>query len=206
MMHAMRRTPILLLAVALSACDDAATTSPDADLALQASRAAEHCMNVQHAGIMPLGAWMLNGQVVPGAPPAPVTLGGVSGWLASVLDVDNMRVPGNSGTTHWTLRHYFVTTAPVLVNLGPSFAVQAVDLAATASWFSTEDRAVCAAAGSDPLSCRISDTMSITDGSGIFANAGGFLHNHGTITLIDPALGIGSGDFSLRGRVCGDGV
>jgi hypothetical protein len=40
----------------------------------------------------------------------------------------------------------------------------------------------------------------------MFANANGFIHNTGMITLVDPALGIGSGDFRLRGRVCGDGL
>jgi hypothetical protein len=206
MSNAMRVPMLVLSAAVAAACAEPATSALDTEPAMQASLSAARCMNVEYQGLSALGPWLLDGEIVPGAPPAPVTFGGVDGWLASVLDVENLHVPGKSGTTHWSLRHYFLTHAPAAVDLGGGFIVPAIDLSAQASFFYTDDRAVCAAAGRDPLSCRVNDIMSVRGGTGIFANAGGFLHNHGTITLVDPALGIGSGDFRLRGRVCGDGL
>lgn len=207
MTNALARISFIALGVAtLGACSEPAPSAIDDQPFMQANRSADRCINVEYAGVTPLGPWLLNGQIVPGAPPIAVTLAGVNGWLASVLDVAGMRIPGQSGTAHWSLRHYFLSDAPVLVDLGGGFAVQAVDLASQTSYFFTDDRAVCAAAGSNPLSCRVNDQMTIRDGIGVFANASGFIHNHGMITLIDPVFGIGSGDFRLRGRVCGDGL
>jgi hypothetical protein len=67
--------------------------------------------------------------------------------------------------------------------------------------FRTDDRAVCAPAGSDPNVCRVNDVLQIVSRAGVFANAAGQLHNHGVIDLNTFTL-----TFSIRGRVCGDGL
>jgi hypothetical protein len=84
------------------------------------------------------------------------------------------------GAQHITLRHEF---------------------ASAEGTFSTEDRAVCAPAGADPNLCRVNDVMRIVSGTGVFANASGQLVNHGVIDLNSLTL-----SFSIRGRVCGDGL
>ena len=68
-------------------------------------------------------------------------------------------------------------------------------------YFLTQDRAVCAPAGPNPATCRVNDVLTIVGGTGIFANANGSLRNHGVIDFAQGTL-----DFSIRGRVCGDGL
>lgn len=180
---------------------------PDADAPqFAADRSAERCVNVDQPITSDLSLWMLDGQLVPGAAPGPVNLGGIDGWLGSLLLVDQVTTHGQSETVHWALRHIFTTSAPQLVDSGLGFPVPGVDLASAPSWFVTFDRAVCAAAGGGPSTCRVNDILQVTDGAGIFDEAGGFLHNHGTITITDPVTGAGVGVFHLRGRICGAGL
>ena len=150
--------------------------SSSADMSVLASRAGERCANVALEGSAPLG--IFNGAL--GAAPTTVTIAGVSGSLGSV--VTSLATSGQSGqgAQHITLRHDFVSSA---------------------GSFSTEDRAVCAPAGSDPNVCRINDVMQVVSGTGVFANASGQLLNHGVIDLNAFTL-----SYSMRGRVCGDGL
>jgi hypothetical protein len=203
----MPRSPRLsLLALAilpLSACDGQPTTP--ADLTPAAGLSSDRCTNVEFAVHAELGLWMFNGTLVPGAAPAPVTLAAVDGWLGSVL-TPSVTTHGRSQTVHWVLHHVFATDAPTLVDPGLGFPVLSVDLSTQSSWFITDDRAVCAAAGGGPLTCRVNDILEVSGGAGIFANADGLLHNHGLITITDPSTGAGFGEFHGRGRVCGDGL
>jgi hypothetical protein len=156
---------------------------------------ADRCINVQTEIDVPLGAWLLNGELAIGAAPAPVTLGGIEGWIASV--VREQRSPGRSPTVHLRLNHVFVTDEPAVIGGLPAIFLDQVD-----SYFLTDDRAVCAA-GSDPVSCRINDRMEIVQGAGIFQHAGGFLQNHGTLRFVpEPGQLISR----LHGRICGDGL
>ena len=41
----------------------------------------------------------------------------------------------------------------------------------------------------------------IVEGTGIFSNANGSLRNHGTVDFAQNSL-----EFSIRGRLCGDGI
>jgi hypothetical protein len=197
-----------LLAAASCAPDAVAPTGVDgADPVVAEARSADRCMNVDIELVADLGVWMLDGAVVPGAAPVHVTLGGIDGWLGSVLETPNDPPQGGSETLHWGLTHVFFTGAPVPVDItGGGFFVPAVNLAQQDDWFMTDDQAVCAAAGRGPLVCRVNDRMPIVDGSGMFQNAEGFLHNHGWITITNPQVGSGYGEFHARGRVCGDGI
>jgi len=116
--------------------------------------------------------------------PGAVTLGNVPGMLSSY--VTSLEASGSTGqgAQHITLQHTFVSTDP-----------------ARPGTFITSDRAVCAPAGKDPAVCHVNDVLTIISGTGIFANATGSLRSHGTIDLATFTL-----TFSLRGRVCGDGL
>ena len=152
------------------------TPSSAAGLSVSASRPAERCANVALEGVSPLGVF--NGAL--GAAPTPVTIAGVSGSLGSVVTSLTTSGQSNQGAQHITLRHDFVSAA---------------------GSFSTEDKAVCAPAGSDPNVCRVNDVMQIVSGTGVFANATGQLVNNGVIDLNAFTL-----SYSTRGRVCGDGL
>lgn len=213
MMRTLNPTILLpgLLALAVAACGAEAnpvTVDPTGEATRAEARSADRCMNVEltleHA---PLGAWVFNGQPVGGGQPVPVTMGNVEGWLASILLGDpDAATKGNSGTAQWALTHIFFTSEPT-VDVGTwPFPTPSVDLSQQTDWFMTDDRAVCADAGRGPFVCRVNDRMPIVEGTGIFQNAEGFLHNHGWITLTQPEIGVGYGEFQSRGRVCGDGV
>ena len=47
----------------------------------------------------------------------------------------------------------------------------------------------------------MNDVLTVVSGTGVFANAAGSMRNHGIIDLNTFTLA-----FSLRGRVCGDGL
>jgi hypothetical protein len=145
---------------------------------LSASRPASRCINVSAEGSGPLSA-------VPfGGAPAPVTLGDIPGLLSSIVTGVETSGKNGQGAQHLTLQHTFVSTDP-----------------SRPGSFTTEDRAVCAPAGTDPNVCHVNDVLQIVSGTGIFANAGGSLRNHGIINLNTFSLA-----FSIRGRVCGDGI
>ena len=164
---------------AASGCGGAATapTAPAGSLSSStASEAAERCTNVDLEGTTALG--FFDGAL--GAVPTPVTIAGIEGMLGSVITSMSSSGASGQGGQHVTLRHDFVSSAGT---------------------FRTDDRAVCAPAGSDPNVCRVNDVMEIVSGTGVFANASGRLVNHGTIDLNTFTL-----TFSARGRVCGDGL
>lgn len=196
--------------VVMGCTTDATPFAPDisADATvLAAARSADRCVNVDTEIDATLGLWMLDGQLVGGGAPLPVELGGIPGWIASLLETPTKPPQGGSGTVHWELTHVFFTTAPQVIDIsGDGLFVQAVQTAQLTDWFMTDDSAVCADAGRGPLVCRVNDRMPIVAGGGMFADAGGYLHNQGWITVTDPATGSGTGDFHARGRICGNGV
>ncbi|MEO5720246.1 MAG: hypothetical protein ABIR71_02100 [Chthoniobacterales bacterium] len=147
-----------------------------------AQRPASSCQNVFANGVSALGLVEISPGVFGfGAQPTPTTLGNVPGMLMSIIT--SMSASGQ-GAQHFTLQHRFDSTDP-----------------ARPGTFITEDRAVCGPAGSDPNVCRVNDVLSIVSGTGIFANADGKLHNNGIIDLAAQTV-----SFSLRGRMCGDGL
>ena len=203
-MIARRSAALVPLVVGLLACEGVPVEPLDEEIA--ANRSAAQCTNVALEVEAQLGLWMLDGQLVGGGTPAPVSLGGIDGWLASALVPDATVTHGRSETVHWTLVHVFATGEPGLADSGLGFPVASIELAAQESWFATEDRAVCAAAGGGGASCRVNDQLDIVAGAGLFEGARGFLHNHGTIAFTNPATGEGTGEFRIRGRVCGAGL
>jgi hypothetical protein len=196
-MNQRRITSLTVLGAAAGAlligCAESTPLASDA-AAIVAVRSGDRCINVAADIDVPLGAWLLDGELVVGGAPSPITLDGIDGWMASA--VRDERSVGRSGTTHLTLNHVFVTEEPLDLGL-PAIFLDQVE-----SYFLTEDRAVCAA-GSDATSCRINDRMRVVEGAGIFANAGGFLQNHGTISFVPEPGRLVS---RLHGRVCGDGI
>ena len=145
---------------------------------LSASLPAARCINVSAEGSGPLSA-------VPfGLAPAPIVFGDIPGLLSSVVTGLETSGANGQGAQHLTLQHTFVSTDP-----------------SRPGSFQTEDRAVCAPAGPDPNVCRVNDVLHVVSGTGIFADASGFLRNHGTIDLNTFSL-----TFSIRGRVCADGL
>ena len=112
-----------------------------------------------------------------------MTFGNVPGLLSSIVTSFDASGSAGQGAQHLTLMHTFVST----------------DLMRPGS-FTTQDRAVCAPAGSGPAVCRVNDVLTIVSGTGMFANAAGSLRNHGVIDFSTFSL-----TFSIRGRVCGDG-
>lgn len=149
---------------------------------LNAGQSADRCVNVQAEGTAALGLVMLpNGTTGFGGSWTPISLGGISGQMASVVLNQHGSGQSQDGAQHLMLQHAFQTPA--------------------GDYFLTEDRAVCAPAGPSPATCRVNDVLTIVGGTGIFANATGSLRNHGVIDF-----GQGMLDFSMRGRVCGDGL
>jgi hypothetical protein len=178
---------VALISIALSACSSTDTpTRPTATAipltALAASQSSESCINVFAEGTASLGVVTLpNGTTGFGGSWVPVTLGGISGEMASVVLTQERSGSGQQGALHLMLQHAFQTQG--------------------GDYFLTEDRAVCAPAGTNPVTCRVNDALTIVGGTGIFSNANGSLRNHGTIDFAQGTL-----DFSIRGRVCGDGL
>ena len=178
----MFRRQVLTLAfpvvcVAAGCGGSASPTAPaDSVPSSTASRAAERCTNVDVEGSAPLG--IFDGAL--GAVPTPVTIAGIDGMLGSVITSMSASGGAGQGAQHITLRHEFVSASGT---------------------FQTDDRAVCAPAGSDPNVCRVNDVMEIVSGTGVFGKASGQLVNHGTIDLNTFTLA-----YSARGRVCGDGL
>jgi hypothetical protein len=154
---------------------------------LHASRPASACQNVFAEGSGPIELI----QVAPGIftlgfAPAPVTFGNVPGMMSSIVTGVSTSGANGQGAQHITLRHTFVSTDP-----------------ARPGTFTTEDRAVCAPAGSDPNVCQVNDVLTIVGGTDTFANAAGSLRNHGVLNLNPNTFSL---TYSIRGRMCGDGL
>ena len=128
-------------------------------LASFAAQPSSQCMNVAYSGSGPLGVFPVNGVPMFGFPPQAAMIGNlpvlVSSFITSPLPPVGQGANGQ-GATHFTLQHRYESTD-----------------AARPGYFITEDRAVCAPAGSDPAVCRVNDVLTIVYGEGIFANAGG---------------------------------
>jgi hypothetical protein len=184
-----RRSALLLsVSILLAGCGaQSAPTSPSlsassagAGAAVAAARPASRCVNVSVEGVASLG--FVNGSL--GALPFEVTIGDVRGLMSSYITGANPSGSAAQGAAHYTLQHTFISIDPTRPGS-----------------FETADRAVCAVAGSDPNVCRVNDVLEVVRGNGVFADAGGFLTNHGTINLNTWTLTV-----DLGGRVCGDGL
>lgn len=181
---------LALAVAALAACSsDATAPEPVDQLAAEAdARSADACMNVSATASGTLGPWNYNGVGGFGAQPLGVTLGGIDGMMASAVDYETISGSKGQGAHHIFLSHYFWADDGV-------------------SWFSTVDKASCAPADNDIVTCLVNDHMRIVDGAGIFANARGQIHNHGWLDFTSPGPGaVGTIDLRIKGRVCGDGV
>lgn len=149
-----------------------------------AARSSASCQNVLVEGVAALGfIEIAPGVFTLGAIPISATIAGVQGLLGSVVTGLEPSGSRGQGAQHLTLTHTFTSTS------------------SPAGSFTTTDRAVCAPAGKDALTCRVNDALTVAAGTGVFANAAGTLHNHGTINLSTWTVSV-----SLRGRVCGDGL
>ena len=152
---------------------------------LHAASPAASCQNVFAEGSGPLTMVQITpGVFTLGFAPAPVTLGDVPGMLSSIVTNITASGAAGQGAQHIALQHTFVSTDP-----------------ARPGSFTTQDRAVCAPAGSDANVCRVNDVLTIVGGTGIFANAEGSLRNHGVLNFNTFSL-----TYSIRGRMCGDGL
>jgi hypothetical protein len=148
-----------------------------------ASRAGLVCVDVELVGTGPLG-------IIPagfegaggfGGLPAATTFAGHTGTLHSYVTSDLTPVGANSqGTAHVTLQHIFTSA-------GGSFR--------------TDDRAVCGPNAGAPGTCRLSDQMTVGDGTGVFADAAGKLHNRGVLDFNTFTL-----EFHATGKLCGAGL
>ena len=142
---------------------------------------AEGCGNVEFKGIAQLGVIeVAPGVFTLGALPTPVVIAGVPGLMSSIITGQRT----TDGAIHYTLVHTFGSTDP-----------------ARPGGFTTSDQAVAAPAGTDPNLGIINDVLTVVSGTGVFANAGGFMVNHALLDLNNFTLAV-----SLRGRVCGDGL
>lgn len=159
-----------------------APASVQSDAAVVTGQPASRCVNVSADGTAPLGFAVLpDGTAGFGADWSAVTLGGIEGEMASAVISQEASGSRGQGAVHLILKHAFRTS------LG--------------DYFITEDKAVCAPAGPNPATCRVNDVLTLVSGTGIFSNASGSLRNHGTLDFFAGTL-----DFSLRGRICGDGL
>jgi hypothetical protein len=194
MTHWLTRRSALLLSVSilLAGCGaQNAPTSPSlsapnfgAGSAVAVARPASRCVNVSAEGVATLSFRGPGPNPTLGADPFEVTIGDVRGTMSSFITGANPSGSAGQGAAHYTLQHTFISIDP-----------------ARPGSFETADRAVCAVAGSDPNVCRVNDVLEVVRGDGVFANAGGFLTNHGTINLNTWSLTV-----DLGGRVCGDGL
>lgn len=184
---------ILPLALVLAACDtvDPVTANSITIAAADADVRGQSCVNVRHSGEALLGFPVfipidpVNPLVGGGGLPTPTAIGPYTGLMSSILTDER---PAGNGAVHYTLVHYFVEDG-------------------TGDAFWTEDRAVCAPVGTDPLTCLVNTNMEVVGGRGKFADAGGRLHNRGLITITNPEGNpFGSLGVNLTGRVCGAGL
>jgi hypothetical protein len=142
---------------------------------------AHGCENVAFEGVAQLGLIeVAPGVFTLGALPTPVVVAGVPGLMSSVVTGQR----ATHGAIHYTLTHTFVSTDP-----------------ARPGEFTTSDRAVAAPAGTDPNLAIINDVLRVVSGTGVFANADGFMVNHALLNLSNFTLA-----FSTRGRICADGL
>ena len=142
---------------------------------------AQGCENVALQGIAQLGLIeVAPGVFTLGGLPTPVVIAGVPGLMSSVVTGQR----ATRGAIHYTLTHTFVSTDP-----------------AWPGGFTTSDRAVAAPAGPDPNVAIINDVLKVVSGTGVFANADGFMVNHALLNLSNFTL-----TFSTRGRICADGL
>ena len=182
-----RLTTMVTLTFSLCAfsvgCTDAAPgiTEPQAASVRtpNAARSSATCQNVLVEAEAALGLIAIpGGGSALGALPFNATIAGVPGLLGSVVtDLETSGSKGQ-GAQHLTLIHTFKSLV---------------------GDFTTTDRAVCAPAGKDAGTCRVNNALTVASGTGVFKNAAGSLHNHGTINFTTMSLSV-----SLRGRVCGD--
>ena len=181
--HTNRTASITILAVVgtfTTGCSDSGEglTEP---AALHTSQASADCRHLALEGTASLGLVEVSpGVYALGGLPAPVTIGGVAGTLGSIVTGFRPSGAEGQGAQHLTLIHSFISPQGT---------------------FTTSDRAVCAPAGTDAGTCRVNDVLTVVSGTGVFANAAGSMRNHGIIDLNTFTLA-----FSLRGRVCGDGL
>lgn len=183
-----RHSTLLGFTLLLAGCETA--DSPVAlldDVAFDASRAAEACVNVAVETSGPLGLWMHNGATVFGLVPGPVVLGGVSGTMGSFVHSETISGSKGQGAHHIVLSHVFTADDE-------------------SGSFTTQDKASCAPGDNNPATCIVNDHMTIVSGTGRYENARGMLQNHGLITFTSTAPPAGTLDLSVHGRVCGDGV
>lgn len=149
-------------------------------LATAATQPAGACINVSAECAGPLAN--IGGAV--GFAPAPVTLGDIPALLGSTVTSFDAPAAQGEATKHLTLVHTFVSTDP-----------------ARPGTLTTLDRAVCAPTGTEPSVCRVDGVLTIASGTGIFAHAAGSLRNQGELNFNTFSLA-----FSIRGRICGDGL
>jgi hypothetical protein len=145
----------------------------------------DECKKIEFAVVAQLGLIEVQpGVFVLGGLPTPVTVAGVHGLMSSYITSVRPSGAKGQGAQHYTLVHTFVSTDPE-----------------QPGGFSTEDRAVAAPAGKDPLISIINDVLTIVSGDGVFENATGFMMNHAIVDLGAFTLAT-----SVHGRVCADGL
>ncbi len=174
------------LALAGCASDATAPGALEEQLA-HAARPADACLNVQVTGSSTLGLWSLNDVSGFGAVPFRTAFAGIDGWMASAVDFEYISGSKAQGAHHIFLSHYFWGD--------------------DGSWFRTDDRASCAAADDDPMTCQVNDHMRLVEGGGVFSGATGQIHNHGWLrfsTFGPPPAG--TIDLRVTGRICGNGL
>jgi len=143
------------------------------------------CSNIRFQGLANLGFIELGpGIFVLGALPTPTTIAGVSGMLGSIITGVETSGADGQGAWHFTLVHTFVSTEP-----------------SRPGTFFTSDRAISAPAGTDPNTGIINDVMTIVSGTGVFADAEGFMMNHAILNLNNFTL-----TTSVHGRICAKGL
>lgn len=146
---------------------------------------AEDCAKIAFEAVAQLGLIeVAPGVFTLGALPTPVSIAGVPGLLQSVITSVQPSGSKAQGAQHYTLVHTFVSVDPERPGT-----------------FTTEDRAVGAPAGKDPNVAIINDVLAIVHGTGVFANASGFMKNHAIVDLGSFTLA-----SSVHGSICADGL
>lgn len=146
---------------------------------------AEGCEKLVAQGVANVGfIEVAPGVFTLGGLPTPVVMGSVPGLLSSITTSGRTTGANAQGAQHFTLKHTFVSTDP-----------------ARPGSFTTDDRAIFAPAGTDPNVGHINDVLEIVSGTGVFANADGYLKNTATLNLNTMTL-----TYSIHGRVCADGL
>jgi hypothetical protein len=135
-------TPLAPTSIAAPVPSDTAT--------LGSNQSADRCVNVSAEGTAALGVVTLpNGTTGFGGVWFPLTLGGIRGEMASVVVNQQLTGSNGQGAVHLALQHAFQTP--------------------TGDYLISDDRAVCAPADNDPLTCRVNDVLTIVGGTGIFS-------------------------------------